>query len=77
MLVVKNLGPARARVTSVEALNAPGLLMELGLDNLELLKDEEHRISAAPTLATPQPVKIRMTWTDSRGEHVREQTLNL
>ena len=77
-LVMSNSGPGFARVISVQVLNAPDLLVEpLGLDNLVLFEGEEHRILAAPTLATPQPVKVRMIWINARGVQSREQNLNL
>ncbi len=77
-LVIKNQGPGPARVVSVETLNNPDLLVgPLGLEDLTLLASEEHRIVAAPHLGMTLPVKLKMTWLDSRGLQARDQTLNL
>jgi hypothetical protein len=78
LLVVSNQGPGPAQLKSVEPLNNPNLLLgPLSFDDLELLKGEEYRIPAAPALGMSLPVKIRMTWVDSRGEQSRDQILNL
>jgi hypothetical protein len=75
-LVIKNLGPAPIRLISVEA--HPDLLAGPVTFDLELLKDEEHRIAAAPSLATPPIVTIKTTWLDSRGnQKSREQALGV
>lgn len=77
-LIVRNQGPEAARVISIEVQDYPELLIgEPGLDDLNLLRDEEHRILAAPTLAIPRLVRVKTVWIDSRGEHSREQTLTV
>lgn len=78
-LVITNRGPGPAKVLDVKSLSDPSLLAgPLGLDDLTLLKDEEHSILAAPSLATPPHPKVYVSWLDGRGgTHSREQTLSL
>jgi len=76
-LVVMNRGPGSARVVSVECLTDPSLLVEPLCEGMTLLEGEECTILAAPSLATPPTVTVRMSWMDARGIQSREQTLNL
>lgn len=78
VFVLTNLGPDPAQVVSIEVLDEPRLMAgPLGLDDLHLMKDEQHRILATPDLSTPPTVRIRMVWIDSRGEQSRDQTINM
>jgi hypothetical protein len=77
-LVVENLGPGEADVMSIDALNAPNLLIGNDLGNgRHLYKGDAIRILAAPSLATPGVVNIGMTWLDSEGGQYRVQALDL
>ena len=73
-LVVANRGPDAAQLISVEALDNPDLLVGPSrYEDFYLQPGESHHVFAAPSLATPPLVTIRIIWIDSRGEQSHDQ----
>ena len=77
-LVVTNLGPGKAQLLLIEVLDQPIKLRgHQELEDLHLLKGEEHRMKAFVPWNTPSPVQVKLIWVDAGGEHSRTQVVRL
>ena len=77
-VVVTNRGSAPADVVDVETIGDPSLLVEPKLPSkgVTLRPGDSFEIRAAPSLATPLHIDVRVTWAEASGTYQSDFTIS-